>query len=91
MSTTIIIPGPLRNFTNQQRSVNVQSTTLSGVLGQLVSDFPALKDHIFDEQGKIRRFVNIFLNEEDIRFLDDHNAPLRGNDVVELVPAISGG
>ena len=87
---TIIIPTPLRKFTNQTARLHIQATHISGVVDEL-TNFPELKRHLLDEQGKIRSFVNIFVGDEDIRNLQQEATPLKEDAVVSIVPAIAGG
>ena len=88
---TIIIPTPLRKFTNQTARLHIQATHISGVVDELTTNFPELKRHLLDEQGKIRSFVNIFVGDEDIMNLQQEATPLKEDAVVSIVPAIAGG
>ena len=88
---TIIIPTPLRKFTNQTARLNIRATHISGVVNELTTNFPELKRHLLDEQGRIRSFVNIFVGDEDIRNLQQEATPLKEDAVVSIVPAIAGG
>ena len=87
----IRIPGPLRKLTNNPGEVPVTGSRLDAVLDQLIIHFPGLGERILDEQGEIRRFVNIFVNDEDVRFLQEKETPVAETDVVSIVPAIAGG
>lgn len=88
---TIRIPTPLRKLTNNQEEVTVSGATLGAVLDELNTSFPGLGERIVDEQGTIRRFVNIFVNDEDVRFLQEKETPVKEADVISIVPAIAGG
>lgn len=88
---TIIIPTPLRKFTNQTARVNVTASDIKGLVDELTLNFPDLKKHLLDEQGNIRSFVNIFVGDEDIRNLQKESTPIREETVVSIVPAIAGG
>jgi len=88
---TIIIPTPLRKFTNQAASLKVEAATVQEVIADLADDFPDLRKHLLDEQGQIRTFLNIFVGEDDIRDLDNGNTPVAKDTVVSIVPAIAGG
>jgi len=89
---TIRIPTPLRRLTDGHEEWTVcNSPTLNGCLNHLCNSFPSIKERIFDENNEIRRFINIFVNDEDIRFLQDLNTPIKLNDVISIVPAIAGG
>ena len=88
---TVRIPAPLRKLTNDQEVVAASGTTLGAVLDELNAAYPGLGEHILDENGVIRRFVNIFVNDEDVRFLQEKETPVRETDEISIVPAIAGG
>jgi molybdopterin synthase sulfur carrier subunit len=88
---TIRIPTPLRKLTNNQEEVTASGATLGAILEELNATYPGLGERILDEQGTIRRFVNIFVNDEDVRFLQEKETPVKEADVVSIVPAIAGG
>jgi molybdopterin synthase sulfur carrier subunit len=88
---TVRIPTPLRKLTNNQEEVAASGATLGAVLEELNAAFPGLGERIVDENGAIRRFVNIFVNDEDVRFLQEKETPIKEADVVSIVPAIAGG
>ncbi len=85
------IPTPLRKLTNEQELVPAAGATIAEILASLNTSYPGLKDRICDEQGNVRRFVNIFLNDEDIRFLDEKATIVKDSDEISIVPAIAGG
>ncbi|RAL25439.1 molybdopterin synthase sulfur carrier subunit [Lujinxingia litoralis] len=91
MTVSIRIPTPLRKFTEGQETVSVEASTVGEALTQLAEAHPGLKSKIFGNDGSVRRFVNIFANEEDIRFQDKLETPLSQGDTVSIVPAIAGG
>ena len=91
MAVKVLIPTPLRNLTNNQAEVNADGKTVAELIENLGKNFNGLKDRIFDEKGNIRRFVNIYLNEEDIRFLQGEATAVKEGDQVSIVPAIAGG
>lgn len=91
MATTIRIPTPLRKLTGDQELVEAEGSTVGELLDALDVRFPGLKERICDEQGNVRRFVNIFLNDEDIRFLDNKATVVKEGDELSIVPAIAGG
>ncbi len=88
---TVRIPTPLRKLTDNQEVVTVTGATLGAILDELNTTYPGLGERILDEQGAIRRFVNIFLNDEDVRFLQEKETPVSDKDEISIVPAIAGG
>lgn len=91
MPNIIRIPTPLRNLTGNAAEVSVSAGTVGEALQALEQQHNGIKARICDEQGNVRRFVNVFLNDEDIRFLDNLNTPLKDGDSLSIVPAIAGG
>jgi len=88
---TIRIPVPLRKITNNQEVITVEGTSMGEIIMMLCARFPDLHDRIFDENNEVRRFINIFLNDEDIRFISDLATSVKENDEISIVPAIAGG
>ena len=88
---TIRIPTPLRKLTHNEEEVTASGNTLGAVLDELNATYPGLGERILDEQGVIRRFVNIFVNDEDVRFLQEKETPVKETDEISIVPAIAGG
>lgn len=91
MAVTVRIPTPLRKFTGDQSDVEVQGATVGEAIDNLEAQHAGIKEHMVDESGAIRRFVNVYVNEEDIRFLDGPDTDLKDGDQVTIVPAIAGG
>jgi molybdopterin synthase sulfur carrier subunit len=91
MSVKVLIPTPLRNLTGNQAEVSAEGVTVADLIENLGKAHHGLKERLCDENGKIRRFVNIYLNEEDIRFLQGETTPVKPGDQVSIVPAIAGG
>ena len=91
MAATVRIPTPLRKLTNEQETVEVESATIGAAVEELEGKFPGIKERIVDEEGEIRRFINVYVNEEDIRFLENQDTPLKEGDDVSIIPAIAGG
>ena len=91
MPITIEIPTAFRRFTEGAPKVDSAATTVADALNDLTTKFPAMARHVRDEQGQIRQFLNVYLNEEDIRFLGGESCPLKEGDRVLLVPSIAGG
>ena len=88
---TLRIPAPLRKLTNNQEEVPTEGAFLGDILDELNRTYPGFAERILDEQGEIRRFVNIFVNDEDVRFLQERKTPVKDTDVISIVPAIAGG
>lgn len=91
MSVNVRIPSPLRGLTNNLDIVAMEGGTLGECIDGLEAAYPGLKDRICDETGEIRRFVNIYVNGEDVRFLDGLASTLKQGDEVSIVPAVAGG
>jgi molybdopterin synthase sulfur carrier subunit len=91
MSVTVRIPTALRKLASGNETVEVEASTVEEVVAALRAAHPELAAQIVDEGGRVRRFVNLFANDEDIRFLDDLATPVRDGDEVSIVPAIAGG
>ena len=88
---TVIIPTPLRKFTNNTAKLNISANSIEDVVNELTVNFPDLKKHLLDEQGKIRSFINIFVGDDDIRNLQQERTSLKADTIVSIVPAIAGG
>jgi len=92
MTVKVKIPTPLRGLTNNQDLVNTESaTSVSEMITDLEGQFPGIRERLVDETGELRRFVNIYVNGEDVRFLDNLGTPLKSGDDVSIVPAVAGG
>jgi adenylyltransferase/sulfurtransferase len=87
----ILIPTALRQFTAKQDSLELTGSTVGEVLGALTSQHPDLKRQLYNDEGKLRNFVNVYLNDEDIRYIGKDTAPVKDNDVLTIVPSIAGG
>lgn len=87
----IIIPTPLRQYAEKQDTVEVQGATVGEGLQQLVAQHGELKRHLFTDEGKLRAFVNVYLNDEDIRYLAKEATPVQAGDTLAIVPSIAGG
>ena len=88
---TIRIPTPLRKLTGERETIEADGATVGELLTAIDQAYPGLRERICDEQGAVRRFVNVYVNDEDIRFLEDQATPVKGTDEVSIVPAIAGG
>jgi molybdopterin converting factor small subunit len=88
----IHIPTPLRAYTGGQQTVNVPGATVGDALEQLTGAYPELKQHLFTAEGKLRSFVNVYLNDDDIRYLPEKEAtPAKESDELTIIPSIAGG
>ena len=88
---TIIIPTPLRKFTNNNSRLELKVNSIQEAVDELTLNFPQLKKHLLDEQGKIRSYINVFVGNDDIRNLQQELTTLQHNSVVSIIPAIAGG
>ena len=88
---TIIIPTPLRKFTNNTAKLQVKGGTVSESMTELTTNFPDLKRHLLDDSGRIRTFVNVFVGDDDIRDLQQEQTVIKDDSVVSIIPAIAGG
>jgi len=91
MPVKVLIPTPLRNLTANAAEVQVEAGSVNALIAALEAMHPGLKERLCDDGGKLRRFVNVYLNEEDIRFLKAEATELKDGDEVSIVPAIAGG
>ena len=91
MAVKVMIPTPLRQFTGRQSSIECNAATVGEALGALTGTYTELKKHLFTDEGKIRSFVNVYVNDEDIRFLDKENTRTKDGDTISIVPSIAGG
>ena len=91
MSIVVRIPTPLRRLTNGQDKVDVDSNTLGGVIDAMNEQYPGIRERICDDQGQLRNFVNVYINGEDVRFLQGLETPTTAGDEVSVVPAVAGG
>src|SRR5664279_5037002 len=87
----VMIPTPLRQFTGKQDSVTATGNTVGEVLSALTTQFPDLRKQIYTDEGKMRSFINVYLNDEDIRYLGKDATPSKDGDTISLVPSIAGG
>ena len=91
MAKKVRIPTPLRKLTNDVEVVEVEANTVAEAIEELQTKFPGFKERLLDESGSVRRFVNVYVNEEDIRFLKNKETALKEGDEVSIIPAIAGG
>jgi molybdopterin converting factor small subunit len=88
---TVIIPTPLRKFTNNQARLNTRAGSVQETVQELTDHFPDLKKHLLDEKGQLRSFINVFVGDNDIRDLQQENTEVNKDSVISIVPAIAGG
>jgi molybdopterin synthase sulfur carrier subunit len=91
MGIKVRIPGPLRKLTNELDQDEINATSIGELIELLEKDFNGIKDRLCDEDGELRYFVNIYLNGEDVRFIEGMNTPTKSGDEVSIVPAVAGG
>jgi molybdopterin synthase sulfur carrier subunit len=91
MAITIRIPTPLRKLTQNRDTVEATGATVAAIVDDLERQFPGLKERLCDQQGELRRFVNIYLNDEDIRFAQGRQTAVKDGDELAIIPAIAGG
>lgn len=91
MPIKIRIPTPLQKLTQNQSEVSVTGSSVADALASLEKEFPGMTERLYDEKGALRRFINFYVNDEDIRFLDGDKTALKDGDEVSIVPAIAGG
>ena len=91
MPQNVRIPTPLRKLTNNEEVVEVSAANIGAAITELQSRYPGIQERLMDENGEVRRFVNVYVNEEDIRFLQNQQTPLKDGDEISIIPAIAGG
>ena len=89
--TTIRIPVPLRGIVEGKETIEIPGSTVGECLDLFCKAYPGIKERLFDENNNVRRFINIFVNDEDIRFLQDKETPITSTDAISIVPAMAGG
>jgi len=87
----ILIPTPLRQYAEKQTTIEVGGNTVGEALGHLTSRYGDLRKHLYTDDGKLRAFVNVYLNDEDIRYLSKEQTPVKHGDTISIVPSIAGG
>lgn len=91
MSVTVRVPTTLRTLTGGESEVSVEGETVGAVLTALDAAHPGFKDKIFDDEGKLRRFVNVFVADDDVRFMDGLDTPVPDGETLSIIPAVAGG
>ena len=88
---SVRIPTPLRRLTGGKDEVDINASNVGELIEELENQFPGIKERLCDENGEVRRFINLYVNNEDIRFLDGVSTGLNKDDIVSIIPAIAGG
>jgi molybdopterin converting factor small subunit len=91
MAILVRIPTPLQRFTQNQAAVQAEGSTVLEVLDHLERHFPGIRERLCDDRGAVRKFINLYLNDEDIRFMDGEKTALKDGDELAIIPAIAGG
>jgi adenylyltransferase/sulfurtransferase len=91
MAVKVMIPTPLRAYAGKQESVDLQAGTVGEALSALTTKFAELKKHLYSEEGRLRSFVNVYVNDEDIRYLQKDQTVVKEGDTISIVPSIAGG
>jgi len=91
MAVNVRIPTPLRKLTKDKDMVQAAGATIQDIIESLEQQYPGLKERLCDERGELRRFVNVYLNDEDIRFAQGKSTPVKDGDEISVIPAIAGG
>ena len=91
MPIKVLIPTPLRPYAGKQSVIEVTAKTVGEAFSDLVAQHPSLRKHLFSEDGKLRSFVNVYLNDEDIRYLNKDETAVKESDTITIVPSVAGG
>jgi molybdopterin converting factor small subunit len=91
MPVKVMIPTPLRQYANKQQAVEVQAWTVGDALKAVLAQHTDLKKHLYNDEGKLRSFVNVYVNDDDIRFAQKEATPVKDGDTISIVPSIAGG
>ena len=91
MPVKVIIPTPLRPYAGKQQSVEVKAATVGEALNALTTQHGELRRHLYSDDGRLRSFVNVYVNDDDIRYLQKENTPVKEGDTISIVPSIAGG
>jgi adenylyltransferase/sulfurtransferase len=87
----ILVPTPLRQYAGKQSAVDVPAGTVGEALNALTSAYPDLRRHLYSDEGKLRAFVNVYLNDDDVRYLQNEQTPVKDGDTLSIIPSIAGG
>jgi molybdopterin converting factor small subunit len=87
----VLIPTPLRQYADKQASVDVSAGSVAEALGELTSRYPELRKQLFADDGRLRKFVNVYVNDEDIRYLQNESTQVKPGDTLSIIPSVAGG
>ena len=91
MATRILIPTPLRPYTDKKDAVEAEGQTVGELLADLTTKYAGLRKHLYADDGRLRNFVNVYLNDEDIRYLEKEKTPVAAGDTISIIPSVAGG
>ena len=91
MANKVLIPTPLRVYAGKQDVVEAEGSTVGELLENLTSQYTDLRNHLYNEDGRLRSFVNVYVNDDDIRYLEKEATPVKDGDTVSIVPSVAGG
>ena len=91
MANKVLIPTPLRVYANKQDVVEAEGNTVGELLENLTSQYADLRNHLYNDDGRLRSFVNVYVNDDDIRYLEKEATPVKDGDTVSIVPSVAGG
>jgi len=87
----ILVPTPLRQYAGKQSAIDVSAATVGEALTALTATYPELRRHLYSDEGKLRAFVNVYLNDDDVRYLQNEQTPVKDGDTLSIIPSIAGG
>lgn len=91
MEVKVRVPTPLQKLTGDKSEVSAEGKNIKEVIDNMEANYPGIKERLYSEDGELRKFINIYINEEDIRFLQSDDTEVNDNDVISIIPAIAGG
>jgi molybdopterin converting factor small subunit len=87
----VLIPAPLRPYAGNRATVDLRPGSVDNILRELTSQYPDLRKQLFTDDGRLRKFVNVYVNDEDIRYLENENTPVKADDTISIIPSVAGG
>ena len=91
MANKVLIPTPLRVYAGKQDIVEAEGNTVGELLQDLTTQYSELRNHLYNDDGKLRSFVNVYINDDDIRYLEKESTPVKDGDIISIVPSVAGG